>query len=47
MEEESSLTLDLDLSSIKSEVLSKAVECQTRGLTHSFKWLSEILYSIR
>lgn len=46
-EQEEPLKLDLNLSSLKAEVLAKAVECQSRGLTHSFKWLSEILFSVR
>ncbi len=46
-EEEAELKLDLDLSQLKAEVLSKSVEYQSRGLTHSFKWLSEILFAIR
>jgi len=45
--EEVSLALELDLSTLKAEVLSKAVECQSRGLTQSFKFLSELGYSLR
>ena len=39
--------LDLDLPELKAEILVKIHQCQQRGLTHSFKWLSEILYSLR
>lgn len=39
--------IDLDLPELKAEILSKIYQCQQRGLTHSFKWLSEILYSLR
>ena len=45
--EDTDLVLQLDLSTLKAEVLSKAVECQSRGLTHSFKFLSELGYSLR
>ena len=45
--EDTELVLQLDLSTLKAEVLSKAVECQSRGLTHSFKFLSELGYSLR
>ena len=45
--EDVSLALELDLSTLKAEVLSKAVECQSRGLTQSFKFLSELGYSLR
>jgi len=41
------LSLDLDLEVLKSEVLVKAVDCQSRGLTQSFKFLSELAYSIK
>ena len=39
--------IDLDLPELKAEILAKIYQCQQRGLTHSFKWLSEILYSLR
>ena len=45
--DEIGLTLHLDLSTLKAEVLSKAVECQSRGLIQSFKFLSELGYSLR
>jgi len=45
--EETDLVLQLDLSTLKAEVLSKEVECQSRGLTHSSKFLSELGYSLR
>ena len=38
---------DINIPSMKTEILEKAAECQQRGLTHSFKWLSEILYALR
>ena len=45
--DEGGLSLHLDLSTLKAEVLSKLVECQSRGLTHSYKFLSELGYSLR
>ena len=45
--EDGGLILQLDLSTLKAEVLSKLVECQSRGLTHSYKFLSELGYSLR
>ena len=44
---DSGVDITLDLSKMKLELLEKTKQCQDRGLTHSFKWLSEILYSIR
>jgi hypothetical protein len=40
-------SIRLDLPHLKVEVHSKAVECQQRGLMQSFKWLSEILFTMR
>ena len=37
----------LDLPKMKLELMQKTKECQERGLAHSYKWLSEIRYSIR
>jgi len=39
--------MNLNLPEIKRELIGKSVECQRRGLAHSFKWLSEILYALR
>ena len=37
----------LNLPQMKLELMQKTKECQERGLAHSYKWLSEIRYSIR
>jgi len=39
--------ITLDLPAVKAEVLTNAIGCQSRGLIHSYKWLSEILFSLR
>ena len=41
------IDIKLNLPEMKLELLQKTRECQERGLLHSFKWLSEVLYSIR
>jgi len=39
--------INLNLESLKKELLIKTRECQERGLTQSFKWLAEILHALR
>ena len=46
-EPDAEIDIKLNLTEIKLELLQKTKECQERGLLHSFKWLSEVLYSIR
>ena len=46
-EPDAEIDIKLNLTEMKLELLQKTKECQERGLLHSFKWLSEVLYSIR
>ena len=46
-DDEDSEDFSLDLPNLKVEIMQKTCECLQRGLTHSYKWLSEILYSLR
>ena len=39
--------ISLDLEAVKAELLVKCRECQERGLTQSFKWLAEIIHSLK
>ena len=39
--------IPLDLAAVKKELIKKSRECKERGLTHSFKWLAEIKFSVR
>ncbi len=40
-------SFDLDLPAIKGELRQKCLECQQRGLTQTFKWLSETSHAMR
>ncbi len=39
--------IELSLPEMKTEIWEKAIECRERGLSHSFKFLSELLYTLR
>ena len=45
--DESLLEINLDLASIKAEIVKVQGECSRRGLFNSTKWLAEINYAIR
>ena len=45
--DESLLEINLDLASIKAEIIKVQGECSRRGLFNTTKWLAEINYAIR
>eukprot|EP00095_Tigriopus_kingsejongensis_P008399 snap_masked-scaffold9_size846264-processed-gene-4.16 protein:Tk08399 transcript:snap_masked-scaffold9_size846264-processed-gene-4.16-mRNA-1 annotation:"cell division cycle protein 23-like protein" len=47
MNSKNAIQLDLDLAGMKLELLRKSLECQQRGLMHSYKWLTEINFALR
>ncbi len=39
--------VQLDLPLVKREILEKVKACSERGLTQTFKWLSELSYALK